>query len=44
VTITPLEATPGAEPRTVCIAGHGGRWNVIGDSSFLALSSTSEGL
>ena len=44
VTITPLEATPGAEPRTVCIAGHGGRWNVIGDSAFLALSSTSEGL
>jgi tRNA threonylcarbamoyladenosine biosynthesis protein TsaE len=46
VTITLLEATatPGGEPRTVCIAGHGGRWNAVGDSAFLALSGTSEGL
>ncbi len=45
VTITPLEATgPGAEARTVCIAGHGGRWNAVGDSAFLALSGTPEGL
>jgi tRNA threonylcarbamoyladenosine biosynthesis protein TsaE len=44
VTITPLETTPRAEPRTVCIAGHGGRWNAIGDSAFLALSGTPEGL
>ena len=44
VTITPLEATQGAEPRTVCIAGHGGRWDAAGDSAFLALSSTPEGL
>ena len=44
VTITPLEATQAAEPRTVCIAGHGGRWNAVGDSAFLALSGTPEGL
>jgi len=44
VTITPLEATQGAEPRSVCIAGHGGRWNAVGDSAFLALSGTPEGL
>ena len=44
VTITLLEATPGGEPRTVCIAGHGGRWNAIGDSAFLALYGTPEGL
>lgn len=44
VTITPLEATSGAEPRTVCIAGHGGRWNAIGDSAFLALSRAPQGL
>jgi tRNA threonylcarbamoyladenosine biosynthesis protein TsaE len=44
VTITPLEATQGAEPRTVCIAGHGGRWTAVGDSVFLALSGTPEGL
>ena len=44
VTITPLEATQGAEPRTVCIAGHGGRWSAAGDSAFLALSGTPEGL
>jgi len=44
VTITPLEATQGAEPRTVCIAGHGGRWDAAGDSAFLALSSAPEGL
>jgi len=44
VTITPLEATQGAEPRTVCIAGHGGRWTAVGDSAFLALSGTPEGL
>jgi len=44
VTITPLEATLGTEPRTVCIAGHGGRWNAAGDSAFLALSGTPEGL
>jgi len=45
VTITPLDATatPG-EPRAVCIAGHGGRWDAVGDSAFLVLSSTSEGL
>ena len=44
VTITPLEAIQGAEPRTVCIAGHGGRWDAAGDSAFLALSSAPEGL
>ena len=44
VTITRLEATQGAEPRTVCIAGHGVRWNAAGDSALLALSGTSEGL
>ena len=44
VTITPLEATQGAEPRTVCIAGHGGRWKALSDSAFLALSGTPEGL
>jgi tRNA threonylcarbamoyladenosine biosynthesis protein TsaE len=46
VTITPLEATatPGGEPRAVCIAGHGGRWDAVGDSAFLALSGTAEGL
>ena len=46
VTITPLDAAaiPGGEPRAVCIAGHGGRWDVVGDSAFLALSGTSEGL
>ena len=44
VTITPLEATQGAEPRTVCIAGHGGRWKAISDSALLALSGTPEGL
>ena len=46
VTITPLDATatPSGEPRDVCIAGHGGRWDAVGDSAFLALSGTSEGL
>src|SRR5215469_11723718 len=44
VTITRLEATQGAEPTTVCIAGHGRRWNAPGDSALLALSGTSEGL
>ena len=44
VTITRLEATQGAEPRTVCIAGHGGRWKALSDSAFLALSGTPEGL
>jgi tRNA threonylcarbamoyladenosine biosynthesis protein TsaE len=45
VTITPLEVTAaGGETRTVCIAGHGGRWDSAGDSAFLALSGTAEGL
>jgi tRNA threonylcarbamoyladenosine biosynthesis protein TsaE len=46
ITITPLEVTvPSAgETRTVCIAGHGGRWNAVSDSAFLALSSGPEAL
>src|SRR5271169_1073209 len=42
ITITPAEVTvsPGAETRTVCVAGHGGRWSAAGDSAFLALSSS----
>jgi tRNA threonylcarbamoyladenosine biosynthesis protein TsaE len=46
VTITPREvtSTTGGETRTVCIAGHGGRWNAVSDSAFLALSGAPEGL
>ena len=46
VTITPLDdaAGPDTETRSVHIAGHGERWNEAGDSAFLALSGTSEGL
>jgi tRNA threonylcarbamoyladenosine biosynthesis protein TsaE len=49
VTITPAGAqaapdAPEAEPRTVCFAGHGGRWNAVGDSALLALPGTSEAL
>jgi tRNA threonylcarbamoyladenosine biosynthesis protein TsaE len=46
ITITPAEVTisPGAETRTVCVAGHGGRWSAVGDSAFLALSSSPEAL
>lgn len=36
--------TPGEEARTVCFAGHGGRWSAVADSAFLALSGGSEGL
>ncbi len=36
--------TPGGEARMVCIAGHGGRWTAVGDSAFLALSGSAEGL
>jgi tRNA threonylcarbamoyladenosine biosynthesis protein TsaE len=32
------------ERRTVCFAGHGGRWHAVGDSAFLALSCTPEAL
>ena len=31
---------PGRGTRAVCIAGHGGRWDAVGDSAFLALSGT----
>ena len=52
VTITPAGGVaapdapdaPDAEPRTVCFAGHGGRWSAVGDSAFLALSGTPEAL
>ncbi len=49
VTITPAgdaaaPDAPEAEPRTVCFAGHGGRWSAVGDSAFLALSGTPEAL
>jgi len=46
ITITPPQATapPGGETRTVCIAGHGGRWNAVSDSAFLALSGSAEAL
>jgi tRNA threonylcarbamoyladenosine biosynthesis protein TsaE len=46
VTITPEPASAGAdaEPRTVCFAGHGGRWAAVGDSAFLALSGAPEAL
>ena len=46
ITITPLEVAvpPGGETRTVHIAGHGGRWNAVGDSAFLALSASPEAL
>jgi tRNA threonylcarbamoyladenosine biosynthesis protein TsaE len=46
ITITPPEVTapPGGETRTVCIAGHGERWNAVGDSAFPALSTSPEAL
>jgi tRNA threonylcarbamoyladenosine biosynthesis protein TsaE len=46
ITITPLEVTvpSGGETRTVCVAGHGGRWDAVSDSAFLALSGSSEAL
>jgi tRNA threonylcarbamoyladenosine biosynthesis protein TsaE len=46
ITITPLEVTvpSGGETRTVCIAGHGGRWDAVSDSAFLALSGGPEAL
>jgi tRNA threonylcarbamoyladenosine biosynthesis protein TsaE len=40
VTITPGEQ----EARTVSVAGHGRRWAAAGDSAFLVLSGTAEGL
>jgi tRNA threonylcarbamoyladenosine biosynthesis protein TsaE len=46
ITITPLEVTipSGGETRTVCIAGHGGRWDAVSDSALLALSTGREAL
>jgi len=46
VTITPagVAAEPGGEQRTVCFTGHGGRWNAVADSAFLALSGAPEAL
>jgi tRNA threonylcarbamoyladenosine biosynthesis protein TsaE len=46
ITITRPEVTvpPGGETRTVCIAGHGERWDAVGDSAFLALSASPEAL
>jgi tRNA threonylcarbamoyladenosine biosynthesis protein TsaE len=46
VTITPLDVAggPDTEARSVSIAGHGDRWAAAGDSAFLALSGTAEGL
>jgi tRNA threonylcarbamoyladenosine biosynthesis protein TsaE len=46
ITITPPEASvpAAAETRTVCITGHGERWDAVSDSAFLALSTSPEAL
>jgi tRNA threonylcarbamoyladenosine biosynthesis protein TsaE len=46
VTITgeAAAASPDGERRTVRFAGHGGRWNAVSDSAFLALSGAPEAL